>query len=523
MKVTYVILHYIAIKDTIECVESIIDNLDNKDSSITNIVVVDNGSPNDSYKVLSSKFKKYKNVFMLKSDINLGFARGNNLGFRYAKYELNSDFIILLNNDTIIEQNDFNEILISKYNKNKYFVLGPDIITVNNYHQNPLNKQSWGIYELHKFRFGLRIKIILSYFNNRFTRKFKENENINYLEKAIKRDIYNTALHGACLIFSPLYVRKFDGINDKTFLYMEEDLLKLSADFYKFLMMYTSDLRILHKEDVSTNMLSGDDSIKLRRKYKNLLSSSSIYIREKKSMRKRLIFNKLIRKVATKVKGREFIIDMEIPLTYLCQMVYERTLMILRGGVKKIGFLRKQKVLFCGRHVKIKCKKKVSCGNYVTIGDSVYIDALSQKGVFLGDKSSIGNSTIIRCSGNLKEIGVGFHLGNRSSLADNCFIGATGGVYVGEDVIAGQNIRFHSSNHNYKDNNKLIREQGISSKGIVIGNNCWIGAGVVFCDGSAIGDGCVVAANAVVTKKFPSSCVIAGNPAKIIKMRESEE
>ena len=53
-----------------------------------------------------------------------------------------------------------------------------------------------------------------------------------------------------------------------------------------------------------------------------------------------------------------------------------------------------------------------------------------------------------------------------------------------------------------------------------VGNNCWIGAGVVFCDGVTVGSGCVIGANAGVTKSFPDNRVIAGNPAKVVRMRE---
>ena len=59
----------------------------------------------------------------------------------------------------------------------------------------------------------------------------------------------------------------------------------------------------------------------------------------------------------------------------------------------------------------------------------------------------------------------------------------------------GQNIRFHSENHNYKDINIPIRMQGVTNKGIKIGNDCWIGAGVVFLDGVVVGNGCVIGAN----------------------------
>jgi len=53
-----------------------------------------------------------------------------------------------------------------------------------------------------------------------------------------------------------------------------------------------------------------------------------------------------------------------------------------------------------------------------------------------------------------------------------------------------------------------------------VGRNCWIGAKATFLDGAEIGDGCVVAAGALVRGKFPNNCIIGGVPAKILKMRE---
>lgn len=52
---------------------------------------------------------------------------------------------------------------------------------------------------------------------------------------------------------------------------------------------------------------------------------------------------------------------------------------------------------------------------------------------------------------------------------------------------------------------------------IIIGRNCWIGENSRICKGVNIGDGCIVAANAVVTKSVPANCIVAGNPAKIVK------
>lgn len=229
-----------------------------------------------------------------------------------------------------------------------------------------------------------------------------------------------------------------------------------------------------------------------------------------------------VESVAKRVKGEDYRIDKEIPLTYLLGVVIQRVVMLLRGKCRSIGIGHHRNTVFVGKKVALKCKSKIRIGTSVTIQDKVYIDALSKKGVTLGDRSSIGSGTIIRCSGNYKEIGIGFSMGKNSSLADNCFIGATGGVWIGDDVIGGQNIRFHASNHNFNDVEELIRKQGITARGIYIGNNCWIGAGVVFCDGVTIGDGCVIGANAIVTKDFSANSIIVGGPAKKIGVRGDE-
>ena len=149
----------------------------------------------------------------------------------------------------------------------------------------------------------------------------------------------------------------------------------------------------------------------------------------------------------------------------------------------------------------------------------VKIDALSRNGVVLGDNVVLGRNTLIECTGSLRSIGEGVKIGSRSTFGSDCMFGAAGGITVGEDVMAGQQVRFHSENHNYDDPNVPIRQQGVSHKGITIGNNCWIGAGAVFLDGARLGDGCVVAANAVVRGEFPNNAVIGGVPAKVLKMR----
>lgn len=221
------------------------------------------------------------------------------------------------------------------------------------------------------------------------------------------------------------------------------------------------------------------------------------------------------------VGKKDFKIAEDIGTGYILRLCIKYGSMLIRGKIVSLGHKNIASSIFVGRKVSIIEKKRVHIGTKTKIHDGSYIDALSNKdyGVNIGNNVVLGRNTRIECTGGLQSIGKGITIGDRSSFANDCFFGAAGGINVGEDVVAGQYIRFHSENHEYNDLDRLIKEQGVSHKGIVIGNNCWIGAGAVFLDGAKLGDGCVVGANAVVTKSFPENCIIAGIPAKIIGNR----
>ena len=113
--------------------------------------------------------------------------------------------------------------------------------------------------------------------------------------------------------------------------------------------------------------------------------------------------------------------------------------------------------------------------------------------------------------------GIGLKIGNNSAVGRFTEFGAAGGIKIGNDVIMGSYISFHSQNHNFHSKDVLIREQGVTSKGIELKNNIWVGAKVTFLDGSIVGNNCVVAAGSLVKGEFPDNVVIGGVPAKIIK------
>lgn len=221
-----------------------------------------------------------------------------------------------------------------------------------------------------------------------------------------------------------------------------------------------------------------------------------------------------------KIAGKDdFQLDSAIGTGYILRQCWKYGWMMIRGEIFSLGYGQIANNVFVGRRVRIIEKKYLTIGKKTKLQDGVYIDALSRDGVQIGENVVIGRNTRIECTGGLQNIGKGVKIGDRTTFGNDCMFGAAGGIEIGDDVVAGQYIRFHSENHNFNDTMTLIRKQGVTHKGIKIGNNCWIGAGAVFLDGAELGDGCVVGANAVVTKRFVENSVIGGVPAKMIKKR----
>ncbi|NCC55804.1 MAG: glycosyltransferase, partial [Erysipelotrichia bacterium] len=135
--VAFVILHYQNIEVTQKCVSHLLrlNDIENH-----NIVIVDNSSPNKSGVELNHIYENVKNIYVLMTDKNGGFAYGNNYGYRFAKEKLKSDIIVVMNSDVYIEQSDF--ITISRdifSNDRTVDIIAPCIYALTDTYQNPLS------------------------------------------------------------------------------------------------------------------------------------------------------------------------------------------------------------------------------------------------------------------------------------------------------------------------------------------------------------------------------------------------
>ena len=218
------------------------------------------------------------------------------------------------------------------------------------------------------------------------------------------------------------------------------------------------------------------------------------------------LFQKLLSKT-----GKTYHIDMDIPDRLFIETLLKRLIMIIRG----VLFLR-QKV-FLGKNCIIKNKKNIYFGKNVTIEKYTSIDGFASQKLTFGDNSRIGAYSLITCTSHMSYFGRGIKIGSNTAIGQFSEFGSAGGIEIGNDVIMGSYISFHSENHNFFDGSKLIREQGVTHSGIKLGNNIWVGAKPTFLDGSVVGNNCVIAAGAVVTGIFPDNVLIGGVPTKIIK------
>ena len=224
---------------------------------------------------------------------------------------------------------------------------------------------------------------------------------------------------------------------------------------------------------------------------------------------------KLFNKVLTKLKGEEFVLDSTIPVTYLLSFFLHKAINLIYGMLA----FRTVSFIFVHPSTKMKYRSKIKAEKNLNVDRNCFIDALSTEGIVFGDNCSIGKNTTIECSGTLKDIGKGLIVGSRVGLGTHGFFGCAGGIEIGDDTIFGNFVSVHSENHNFASLEIPIRLQGVNRKGIKIGDNCWIGAKATILDGTIIGNGCIVAAGAVVTGEFPDNSIIGGIPAKIIKQR----
>lgn len=165
---------------------------------------------------------------------------------------------------------------------------------------------------------------------------------------------------------------------------------------------------------------------------------------------------------------------------------------------------------------------RIRFADHIRLGRGVYVD----EGVYLHacpGGIEIGENTLVMHHAELHVYNfrglphAGIRIGRDSLVGEFCVIRGPGGVTIGDRVYLSPMVHIYSSNHRFDDPDVPFIEQGVTAEGVVIEDDCWIGAMVVVLDGVTIGRRSVVAAGAVVTEDVPPHTLVAGVPARVIR------
>lgn len=231
-----VILNYITWNDTRRCITSIRDNNKKLDYRI---YVVDNASPVAPDKEMLS-FLKAKEIVYLASNVNCGYAAGNNIGIRHALND-GCKYILISNNDIIVQENSIIKMVEAFKLDNKVGIVGPLVMT-----QKGTVQKSTKFFEG-----GLKQK----YLAETLLRKFYPQYRIKCFgaDADYKEPSFVYSVSGCCFMFSNVCASKVTPLDENTFLYGEEAILGKVMENSGFKTLYYPKCLVIHKHGSSTS------------------------------------------------------------------------------------------------------------------------------------------------------------------------------------------------------------------------------------------------------------------------------
>jgi len=159
--------------------------------------------------------------------------------------------------------------------------------------------------------------------------------------------------------------------------------------------------------------------------------------------------------------------------------------------------------------------RRWSTDGLVFLGRGLELEIGAKGRLDLGRFVWIGDGTKIRCHEGRVEIGA------KTVMGQECTISAYQHVKIGEQCVIADRAMFIDFDHGVVEVERPIRVQGIYMRDVEVGSNVWIGYGACILRGVSVGDNSIVGTNAVVTRDVPANAVVAGSPARVIRMREA--
>lgn len=179
--------------------------------------------------------------------------------------------------------------------------------------------------------------------------------------------------------------------------------------------------------------------------------------------------------------------------------------------LKKCG----RNVVF-GANIVLRHPKKIVIGDNVVVDDNCLLDAKgdSNAGITIGSGVFIGRNTILHCKNG------DIIIGDDVNIGFNCDIASSHRVEIGRKVLIAAYSYIVGGGHDFSKSDASVMDQKRIARGITIGSEAWIGAGVIVQDGCTIGEGTIVGAGAVVADNLPAKVVAVGLPARVLRARD---
>jgi acetyltransferase-like isoleucine patch superfamily enzyme len=206
----------------------------------------------------------------------------------------------------------------------------------------------------------------------------------------------------------------------------------------------------------------------------------------------------------------------------------EQALQFLAGWVPTIAGIGVRGVLYrlmlqmdgwaaIERGVRLRFANRIRLGHGSYLDEGVYVHACPG-GVTIGAGTLVMHGAVLHVY-NFRDLPhAGIHIGCDALIGEYTVIRGQGGVTIGDRVYTSPMTQIVAVNHVFDEPDRPFVEQGITAEGIVIEDDVWLGSGAVVTDGVRIGRGAVVAASAVVTTDVPPHAVVAGAPARVVRM-----
>lgn len=239
-KAAVCVLNYLNYKETMDCVDSILQ----QKGCTYQIIVVDNGSDNDSYSSLKEKYSGNRKVTVIRANRNYGFAKGHNIGIHYARKHFGADYVLLLNSDIILAEENYIAKMINA-DEDNVGVLGSRIV-MRDGREYRFEKQ-YTAFPATLYRY-----MQLFFYCNGACKT------ADYFKRAAeKRYVSEDILHGSAFMLTPGFFRHYTGLYDKTFLYEEETLLYLNCRRCGLTEKRVNETYVVHKGGQSTKLFYG--------------------------------------------------------------------------------------------------------------------------------------------------------------------------------------------------------------------------------------------------------------------------